>query len=348
MHSVFSTKRCSPWLLALVALAASGCVFDAASQNRIRVVPLVETDPVPSGDDSADDSAIWVHPQHAGLSLVVATDKRSGLLLYDLHGKQRQYLPLGKLNNVDLRQDAWHQPGQTLIAASQRDPARLVLLSLDPTTLQLQVQASHPVALERPYGICLFQDGTGQPFVIMNGKSGRFIQFAIDQHYRSVQVRQWSTDSQSEGCVADDATARLFLGEEEQGIWVMSALPGDPVDMRLIDTVENGRLHSDVEGLALYGGDRTMLIASSQGDSSFAIYDANTAEYLGSFQVTGNAKVDGVSNTDGVAATTASLPGFERGMLVVHDGHNDSNAVLDNSNFKFISWADIAAKIVAD
>ena len=40
-------------------------------------------------------------------SLVVATDKRSGLLVYDLAGRQVQYLPVGNLNNVDLRTGAW-------------------------------------------------------------------------------------------------------------------------------------------------------------------------------------------------------------------------------------------------
>ena len=63
--------------------------------------------PVPSRGDAADDPAIWIHPDAPEQSLVVGTDKRSGLLVYDLSGNQLQHLVAGNLNNVDLRTGAW-------------------------------------------------------------------------------------------------------------------------------------------------------------------------------------------------------------------------------------------------
>jgi hypothetical protein len=59
------------------------------------VVPVkatVETNPVSDGGDAADDIAIWVHPSDSALSTVIATNKRGGMLVYDLTGAEIQYL----------------------------------------------------------------------------------------------------------------------------------------------------------------------------------------------------------------------------------------------------------------
>ena len=45
----------------------------------VEVTRTVETDPVPSSGDAADDPAIWVHPTDPSLSTVIGTDKNSGL-----------------------------------------------------------------------------------------------------------------------------------------------------------------------------------------------------------------------------------------------------------------------------
>ena len=44
-----------------------------------------------------------MHPERTGDSRVLGTDKRGGLGSYDLSGKQVQYLPVGRMNNVDVR-----------------------------------------------------------------------------------------------------------------------------------------------------------------------------------------------------------------------------------------------------
>src|SRR5215204_4006838 len=67
------------------------------------VSATVETEPVRSGGDAADDPAIWVHPSNPAESTIIGTDKQGGLVVYDLAGKQLQYLSDGKMDNVDLR-----------------------------------------------------------------------------------------------------------------------------------------------------------------------------------------------------------------------------------------------------
>ena len=99
-----------------LALLAAGCV--STYPLPVQVPAAVETESVPSAGDAADDPAIWVHPSDPAQSLVVGTDKRSGLLVFDLAGTRTQYLELGNPNNVDLRSAPWGQADRTLVGAS--------------------------------------------------------------------------------------------------------------------------------------------------------------------------------------------------------------------------------------
>lgn len=325
----------------LVALAA--CTDQGSFRFRHRAIPNVpptaETGPVPSRADAADDAAIWINPLDAGASLIVATDKQSGLLVYGLDGAQRQYLPLGHTNNVDLRTAPWGRTDLSLVVASGRFPSELLLLTLDHQSGLLQLQKRQKVDLRQPYGICLYQDKNRRPYVFMNSTEGTLVQYAVDPDYGIAEVRRAKIRSQPEGCVADDDAGVLYVGEEGRGIWRLSADPGDPAEFELFEGIVSGHLVPDVEGLALYNGPRKLLIASSQGNSSFVIYDVATSDYLASFRVAGAKMVDDVSSADGVEATAVSLPGYPDGILVVQDDRNTRPRA--NQNFKIVSWSDL-------
>ena len=46
--------------------------------------------------------------------------------------------------------------------------------------------------------------------------------------------------------------------------------------------------------------------------------------------------IDGVSETDGLAVSTAALTGYPKGVLVVQDGRNRAPAAPQN--FKLVDW----------
>jgi 3-phytase len=81
-----------------------------------------------------------------------------------------------------------------------------------------------------------------------------------------------------------------------------------------------------------------------QGRSRFAVYDRKAPHaFRGLFRV-GGGGVDGVSGTDGVAATSQPLgDAYPRGLLVVQDDRNTAPAATQD--FKFVSWADVAAAL---
>src|SRR4249920_1247621 len=64
------------------------------------VFAVVETQPVVSTGDAADDPAIWVNPVDPSLSTIIGTNKQAGLAVYDLSGKELQFVNAGQINNV--------------------------------------------------------------------------------------------------------------------------------------------------------------------------------------------------------------------------------------------------------
>ncbi|MFM9593757.1 phytase [Streptomyces scabiei] len=181
---------------------------------------------------------------------------------------------------------------------------------------------------------------------------------------------------QVEGMAVDPATGTLYAGQEDIGVWRLRAdLTGRPV---LIDrTRQYGvpgrydeeseecvpgadpgfggkRLSADVEGLTIYqepDGDG-YLLASSQGDDTFALYDREVREgneYEGGFRIgAASDTLDGVQECDGAAVLNAPLGGrYPRGLLVVQDGHetpgvpDGEGGTRTSTGFKFVDLGDL-------
>ncbi|GAA2492486.1 phytase [Streptomyces gobitricini] len=182
---------------------------------------------------------------------------------------------------------------------------------------------------------------------------------------------------QVEGMVVDPANGMLYAGQEDVGVWrVRADLTG--AAPKLIDRVrEYGvpgvydeeteectagadpgfggtRLAADVEGLALLteeDGDG-YLLASSQGDSTFALYDReleDANEYEGGFRVTARAdgSVDGSEECDGAAVLNAPLGAkYPNGLLVVQDGHDTPvDGDREATNFAFVDLGELLERV---
>lgn len=311
------------------------------------VKALSQSDPVGRQGDAADDPAIWIHPQQPERSRVLGTNKKQGLLAYDLQGKLLQELPVGRLNNVDLRPNfKLGQQTVDIAVASNRDHNSLSLFSIDRGNGELREVGEIPTPLKEIYGICLFQPASGELFAIANGKDGTFLQYRLSAPNGTVQgelVRQFKVDSQPEGCVADDQRQRLFLGEEDVGVWAVDARADQPANLTSVIKV-GPQLHADVEGLALYQSEaRDYLVISSQGNDSYLVLDAEPPfASRGAFRVGLNAAlgIDGASETDGLEVTSVNLGGpWSKGLLVVQDGRK--RMPEQTQNFKFVPWAEV-------
>lgn len=305
------------------------------------VLPTGQTQPMREAGDAADDLAIWVHPQRGAQSLILATDKKRGLAVYSLDGRERQFLPVGRINNVDLRQGLVYGGRKLdLAVATQRDEAALVLFGVSPGG-KVSELARLPTGLDDIYGVCVGRNAEGGLDIFPNDKDGRVLRLRLKlagKTWQAEPVAEFRLDSQPEGCVVDEANQALFVGEEKRGVWRqdLSVAGAKPA---LVITAGPG-LTPDVEGLAIHPG-RGWLVVSSQGSDSYAIYDIKPPfTQRGTFAIGTNAAlgIDGVSETDGLDLSAANLGGpYTDGVLVVQDGHK--RLPHGPQNFKLVPWS---------
>lgn len=309
--------------------------------------------------DAADDPEIWADPRNPSRGVIFGTDKQAGLYVYDLAGRDLQFLPEGPLNNVDLR-SGFTVAGreQVLVGASDRGRSAIAFYLLDPDTLQVTPWAVTPVKVSEPYGFCMGRKGA-DTIAVMVGKDGDAQQFTVtDQGGKPIitQTRAFAVGSQAEGCVIDDESGGLYVGEEAKGIWRYSLDPATGGERTLLAAAPSNVLKPDVEGLTLLReGARTYLLASSQGDSAFTVWrvDGPGPAYAGRFSVMPGAGADAVTGTDGLAALGGPVGAFPEGLVVVQDDSDTDGETTVGArarqNFKLVDWRAIKAAIgVAD
>ncbi len=314
----------------------------ASTEGLEAIYATVETDPVPSGGDAADDPAIWIHPTDPTLSTIIGTNKQGGLAVYDLSGKQIQYLADGQMDNVDLR-EGFMLSGQkvAIVAAGNRRDNSIALYKVNPQTRQLENVAARAIKHGiTAYGSCLYRnEKSGKVYYFATSKSGDVEQWELLDSNGKVdakKVRNFKVGTVVEGCVADDHLGQFYVSEEAVGIWKYGAEPEAGATRTQVAKVGDGHLFADVEGLAIaYGPNGTgYLMVSSQGNHSYVVYrrEGNN-EFVKKFRIADGEKVDGAQETDGIDVTTANLgPAFPNGVFVAQDGFNDKG----NQNFKLV------------
>ena len=339
---------------ALAAVALSACVVVIGPENRkdATVFAIAETDAVASSGDAADDPAIWRNPQTPEQSLVLGTDKQAGLYVYGLSGEVRQFIASGRLNNVDLR-SGWGEDGESvLVTASDRTRKGVAVFELSPQTREVTPLGAGfiPSDLLDPYGLCLHKSAENKFEITLIGKSGEVRQIAIapaSEGFSAREINRFAVGSQSEGCVVDDRTGSLYIGEENVGIWRYDSLPSDSEARVQVAAIDGVELSADVEGLALapMGASGGYLVASSQGDSAFAFYRLPDGVFAGRVRVEQSSEglVDRVTGTDGIDLALgdfgADYPG---GLFVVQDDENEGAV---GQNYKYLAWQEVLAAL---
>jgi 3-phytase len=321
-----------------LATALAGCGAKEPVFFGLPPVPVTasgETDPVGTGRaDAADDPAIWVDPANPNRALIIATDKKAGIHVYDLAGKDIAFIKGGLVNNVDVVGN--------IVAASDRNDgvnAHIALFRLDPDKPSLTAIGRAAAGTGEAYGFCLKKTAPGEPLtaaLIIKDGTVRVGPLTIDGAAPTFTV-DWEAKvpTQAEGCVFDGDT--VYVGEEDAGIW---KLRRDYAG--LVAKVDNQRLVADVEGLATidHKGQR-YLLASSQGDNAYAVFKLPSMDYVGRFAVTAGA-YGATSETDGIEAVAGNFgAAYPDGIFLAQDGDNAPKA----QNFKLVRWDQIAAAL---
>lgn len=328
-----------PFLLLLAACAPPAIVPVVQTAS---VTADAETVAVKSDDDAADDPAIWRNAANPAASLIVGTDKQAGLYVYGVDGQVRDFNKAGRVNNVDLVET----PAGVIVAASDRSDeaqAQIALFRLNTTTARLESIGRVPAGAGEAYGLCLWATpGALTAFIVI--KDGTIRQIELDTAKASGRiVRTMKLATQSEGCVVDPRTARLYVAEEDRGIWRFDARASGSVTPVKLAGVDGKRLVADVEGLAIAAeeaGNGGWLVASSQGDNAYTLYRLADERFAGRFRI-GQGRFGSTQETDGIAVMAGDFgPAFPHGLMVAQDGDNSPA-----QNFKLVGWGRVKAAL---
>jgi 3-phytase len=340
--------RCAHALL-LLLLAACGSKREVPAAPPVTTASVMakgETTAVATANaDAADDPAIWRNAADPAQSLIIGTDKKAGLYVYGLDGRVRDFIDAGRVNNVDLISHG----GRVIVAASDRNDeanAKIALFALDTATAKLAPLGSVPGGAGEAYGICLTEaEGALQAFIVL--KDGTINQVAIDLSAATPAgrtVRTMKLATQSEGCVVDPRTNRLYVAEEDAGVWRFDARAAGPTAPVKIAGTDGKRLTADAEGVAIAPegpGNGGYLVVSSQGDNAYSVYRLSDDAYVGRFRI-GKGALGATEETDGIEIAMGDFgPLYPAGLFIAQDGDNAPRA----QNFKLVSWADIKAAL---
>ncbi|MBC8011055.1 MAG: phytase [Burkholderiales bacterium] len=370
--------RFLPLALSAVALLA-GCRTPArvsvpAGTPSFAVQPLRETAPGRVAESDADDVAFWRHASAPAKNLVFATQKLGGLSVYDVEGRTLLDALPGEVryNNVDVVQGIPWAAGQIDLAvfsdrigdtlhAYEVLPGAPYLRRIENLDASARLFGGAP-GEDTAYGLALWRDardGVLYAFVTQND-ARRVRQFQLREQdgalaielVRTFDFELGAPDAHAEGLLLDPATRRLFIAQEDVGLYAVEldklapatvAAPGRVVLRadELWQSVALPFLAADVEGIALLPTGETSgyVVASSQGSNSYACYDRQTLALAGVFRVVASPTIDGGEETDGLDITIAPWgPAFPHGVVIVHDGRDKPTGA---TNFKWIDAAEV-------
>ncbi|MEO1511144.1 MAG: phytase [Planctomycetota bacterium] len=285
------------------------------NEEVVEDAPTDETEAVvPEGPD-ADDPAIWLNPDDPADSVVITALKNGGLRVYDLAGEEIQSIsPNGiRYNNVDVLYGVGDPADpRDLAVVSDRANDTLAIFEIGPDGMLTDVTA--PGAPETIFGV---DDGEATAYGLttysspIDGRDYAFVTQADGARISQLEllddgdtvtyriVRELTlpvpegedpADFQSEGIVIDRETGIGYVAvEEELGLLSFDAELGGSDDFETVAPIDSAFFSPDLEGVAIYYGENGdgLIVASSQGDSTFAAFDRASGDFVGSFAITG-------------------------------------------------------------
>ena len=324
-------------------------------ENFPEVTADFETEAMAAGTDAdaADDPAFFYNSVNPENSVIIGTDKKRGLGVYDLQGKLLFFSEVGKVNNVDILDNFILQNDTfPLVGASNRTDKSLCFLKLnDQNQLEEIKQTVVFSRVDDVYGFCFYSNSQNNiHYAFISGKNGMVEQWELSINngiLHPTLVRTIQIPTQVEGLVADNNTHILYIAEEDNGVWMYDARPNESFKPKLIQATmpkNNPKIKDDVEGLSIYdqNNGKSYLVVSSQGNNSYALFNlANPEEYIGSFNVIDD-KVDGVEETDGIHVCSKAIGNsYPKGIFIAQDGFNFDGKTKKPQNFKVVDWRKI-------
>ena len=297
----------------------------------------VETEPVFAGDDAADDMCVLENFNNPESSLIISSDKKYGIIVYDLEGNKLYDYEVGRINNVDIIPSKSGQD-KYLVAGTNRTYNSIDLYIFNSNgELEKNIVREVVPSLKDVYGIT-FYDDKYNTYVFVSDKKGNVEQWSFNNDESNPEIkfeRKLKFSSLVEGLVADESKGKIYIGQERKGIWELNAFPSFDSQKKLIFK-KSKNFKPDFEGLALRddGNGEGYLIASVQGSNGYLLIDRKSLQAKTFFRIVSNELIDGTTETDGIDVSSIRTSKFPNGFFIAQDDDNDGL----NQNFKLVDW----------
>ena len=323
-------------LFSISSLNAQG-PNDLGSLLYKEVTANVETEPVFAGDDAADDMCILENFNNPESSLIISSDKKYGIIVYDLEGVKLHDYEVGRINNIDILPSRSFQ-NKYIVAGTNRTYNSIdIYLFNSKGELENLILRKEIPSLKDVYGVTFYRDEFNT-YLFISDKKGNVEQWSYNNDEVNSEikfVRKLKFSSLVEGLVADESKGKIYIGQERKGIWELNAFPSFDSQKKLIFK-KSKNFKPDFEGLALRddGNGEGYLIASVQGSNGYLIIDRKSLYAKIFFRIIDGDKIDGTTETDGIDVTSIKTSKFPNGFFIAQDDDNDGL----NQNFKLVDW----------
>ena len=301
------------------------------------VIANVETEPVFAGDDAADDMCVLENFNNPEKSLIISSDKKYGIIVYDLDGVKLYDYEVGRINNVDILPSRSIQ-NKYIVAGTNRTYNSIdIYLFNSKGELENLILRKEIPSLKDVYGVTFYRDEFNT-YLFISDKKGNVEQWSYNNDEVNSElkfVRKLRFSSLVEGLVADESKGKIYMGQERKGIWELNASPKLEEDKKLIFK-KNKYFKPDFEGLTIRddGDGKGYLITSVQGSNGYLIIDRNSLKAKMFFRIIDGNKIDGTTETDGIDVSSIKTSKFPNGFFIAQDDDNDGL----NQNFKLVDW----------
>ena len=323
-------------LFSISSLNAQG-PNDLGSLLYKEVTANAETEPVFAGDDAADDMCVLENFNNPESSLIISSDKKYGIIVYDLEGVKLYDYEVGRINNVDILPSRSFQ-NKYIVAGTNRTYNSIdIYLFNSKGELENLILRKEIPSLKDVYGVTFYRDEFNT-YLFISDKKGNVEQWSYNNDEVNSEikfVRKLKFSSLVEGLVADESKGKIYIGQERKGIWELNAFPSFDSQKKLIFK-KSKNFKPDFEGLALRddGNGEGYLIASVQGSNGYLIIDRKSLDAKIFFRIIDGDKIDGTTETDGIDVTSIKTSKFPNGFFIAQDDDNDGL----NQNFKLVDW----------
>ncbi len=321
------------------SLLSCSKVFEKIKKNG--AVPVLISSSV---DGDADKCVLWIHPKDKSLSVLIGNDKSSdgALHVWDMEGREIYKTPLlDQPVGVDVR-TGFSLGGNIvdIVVCGLRSTDELKVFLIDPQTRHLKdvttLGGIRTGFSSATYGIALYKRLKDNDFFVF---VSRKLSFDVHQirleddlfgKIKGIFIRSFGEEDQEgfvKEMIADDELEVLYCSDGKSSILKYHTNPEMP--KHLISRFAIGdEIGEERAGLGLYkeAQGKGYLVVSSQGTSSFNIYDrTGDNAFVKSVEPQKDFKTNGIA-----VISTAIPPKFPCGLIVCH---NDNE-----KNFVFYEW----------